>query len=221
MTDNYHDLSGDIARKSRIADLRAKKKRRLNGSKSPPTGPAWLDLCAKDHKGQPIPNLANVMVALRHDAVFDAFAFDEMQRTTLLQHPITDVFAFEEHPVTDVDVTALQEQLQIAGLRQVPKETVHQAVDLRAQECAFHPVRDYLEGLEWDGEDRLTMLFRTYFGVEATPYVEAIGPMFLIGMVARIFEPGCKVDHLPVLEGRQGALKSTACRIFGRRVVFR
>jgi predicted P-loop ATPase len=192
-----------------------RKKRRLNGGSSH-SGPSWLDLCAKDAKGQPFANLANVMVALRNDPVMDAFAFDEMNRATILLHPITDdMHEFQPHPATDVDVTALQEQLQLVGLRLAPKETVHQAVELRAQECAFHPVRHYLEGLEWDGEDRLTGLFSIYFGAEASPYVEAVGPMFFIGMVARILEPGCKVDHLPVLEGPQGTLKSTACRILG------
>jgi predicted P-loop ATPase len=197
-----------------LPDVKAKKKRRANGGSSP-SGPAWLDLCSKDHKGQPIPNLASVMVALRSDDAFDAFAFDEMQRAAILRRPFTYVFEFEEHPVTDVEVTALQEQLQLAGLSHVPKDTVHQAVDLRARECAFHPVRDYLEGLEWDGKERLPGLFSTYFGAEHTPYVASIGPMFLISMVARICEPGCKVDHLPVLEGRQGSLKSTACQILG------
>jgi predicted P-loop ATPase len=156
------------------------------------------------------------MIALRSDpAVKEAFAFDEMQRVPILLRAFADEAEFEQHPVTDVDVTALQEHLQLAGLRHIAKDTVHQAVDLRAQERAFHPVRDYLEGLTWDGEDRLTTLFSTYFGAEATLYAEAIGPMFLISMVARILQPGCKVDHLPVLEGRQGALKSTACQILG------
>jgi predicted P-loop ATPase len=156
------------------------------------------------------------MVALRSEpALKDAFAFDEMQRAPILLRPIVTDGAFEEHPVTDVDVSALQERLQLEGLRYISKDTVHQAVDLRAQERAFHPVREYLDELVWDRALRLPELFPTYFGADATSYVELIGPMFLIGMVARIFKPGCKVDHLPVLEGRQGALKSTACQILG------
>src|SRR5262249_45824725 len=104
---------------------------------------------------------------------------------------------------------------QIAGLHNVGKDTVHQAIDLRAHECAFHPVRQYLDGLNWDGTSRLSSFFPIYFGTENTDYAKAIGTMFLIGMVARIFEPGCKADHMPVIEGPQGNLKSTACKILG------
>ncbi len=192
-----------------------KRRRRANGFTYP--DPAWLAGCAKDSRGEPLPNLANAMVALRNDsAIMDLLSYDEMQRAPILIRPIaSDRPDFEERPVTDVDVSALQEQLQLAGLRNVAKDTVHQAVDLRAQERAFHPVRDYLRALHWDGAPRLSAFFPTYFGADGTAYTEAIGPMFLIGMVARVLDPGCKADHLPVLEGPQGSLKSTACRILG------
>jgi predicted P-loop ATPase len=97
----------------------------------------------------------------------------------------------------------------------VSKETVFQALDLRAHECAFHPVRDYLSALHWDGQPRLSDWLTYYLGAELTPYTRAVGRMFLIAMVARVFNPGCKADHLLVLEGPQGVRKSTACGIMG------
>ena len=174
---------------------------------------AWRSQCI--HEGDKLlPVLANVLVCLRC-VMPDTFAYDEMLRAPMLMCPLRGEPDFLPRPITDNDVGFVQEQLQKLGLKRLTKETVHQAVDLRAEEHAHHPVRDYLNGLTWDGANRVDGLFPVYFGADDNDYARAIGGLFLVGMVARIFEPGCKADHLPVIEGPQGILKSTACRILG------
>jgi predicted P-loop ATPase len=179
-----------------------------------PGKPIWLKDCILNGSGRPVPNLANGLTALR--AVLpDSFAYDEMLSAPLLVKPLANEDGFIPRPLTDVDVGIIQERLQTLGLDRIGKDTMHQAIDVRAYECRFHPVRDYLEALQWDGKLRLAGLFPVYFGAEASPYAEQVGMMFLVSMVARIFDPGCKADHMPIIEGPQGALKSTACRILG------
>ncbi len=75
----------------------------------------------------------------------------------------------------------------------------------------FHPVRDYLDGLKWDGRGRLGIWLPYYLGAEKSEYVESVGRAFFIALVARILNPGCKQDDMLILEGPQGALKSMAC----------
>jgi predicted P-loop ATPase len=115
-------------------------------------------------------------------------------------------------PIADTDITAIQEWLQLAGLPLVSKDTVYQAVELVARENTFHPVKDYLESLNWDGTERLDDWLTDCFGAEKTEYAMAVGRMFMIGMVARIYQPGCQADYMLILEGPQGIFKSTACR---------
>jgi predicted P-loop ATPase len=174
----------------------------------------WLADCICGETGKPLPNLANVLIGLRA-TMPDTFAYDEMLCAPLLMRPLEKQGQFTPRAMTDVDVGIVQDRLQHLGLKQVAKDTVHQAVDIRAYERRFHPVRDYLNSLQWDGVSRTSSLFPVYFGAEDSEYAKAIGAMFLISMVARIFEPGCKADYMLVLEGPQGTLKSTACQILG------
>jgi predicted P-loop ATPase len=67
------------------------------------------------------------------------------------------------------------------------------------------------DGLIWDRQPRVGQLFSTYFGAPNTPYTQEIGRMFPVSMVARVFSPGCQADHVPILVGPQGELKSLSC----------
>jgi hypothetical protein len=181
--------------------------------------PVTLDWTAKtmNNKVAMASNLANVLIGLREDPdLFDVLAFDEMQQTPMLMRPLfSSQPTFLARPLVDGDVSTMQEFLQWKGLRKLGKDIVFQATMKRALECSFHPVREYLLGLTWDGRPRLATWLTDYLGVESSIYTSKIGAMFLVSMVARILSPGCKSDHMLVLEGPQGALKSTACRILG------
>jgi predicted P-loop ATPase len=181
-----------------------------------PVKDTWLAQCISEN-GKALPIVTNALVALRRDpAIRDAFAFDEMQRTPMLMHPIGEALApFEWRAVTDDDITILTEWMQKAGLKRIAKEVVRDAANARARENSFHPIREYLEGLTWDGRQRVNVWLTTRLGAQPTPYACAVGKMFLVAMVARIFEPGCKADYMPVFEGPQGAMKSSACAVLG------
>jgi predicted P-loop ATPase len=96
-------------------------------------------------------------------------------------------------------------------------QTTRDALIAHAISNAFHPVRDYLRGLVWDEVPRLGIWMGSYLGAELNGYNAHIGRMFLTSMVARIIDPGCQADHMVVLEGPQGILKSSACRALGGR----
>jgi predicted P-loop ATPase len=116
--------------------------------------------------------------------------------------------------VEDADVLTFLEYLQ-ARLTSLSSGIAHEVVAARARESRFHPIRDYLESHCWDHEPRVGGWLATYLGAEANPYTAKIGRMFLVSMVARVMQPGCKVDHMMILEGPQSIGKSKACAILG------
>jgi excisionase family DNA binding protein len=89
---------------------------------------------------------------------------------------------------------------------------VGRGIQAVARENPLHPVRDYLNRTTWDGKSRIDKWLTTYFGADDTLYTRAIGPRCLIAAVARIFEPGCQADNVPIFEGLQGLGKSSGIR---------
>lgn len=88
-----------------------------------------------------------------------------------------------------------------------------------AYDNSFHPVRDYLSSLTWDGEPRISTWLAKYGGAEdhsegseQQTYLEAVSSIVLIAAVRRILHPGCKYDEMLVLESQQGLSKSSALR---------
>lgn len=97
----------------------------------------------------------------------------------------------------------------------VGKDVVHDGTLSYAMMNSYHPIRLYLNGLKWDGVKRIDSLLPHYTGAEDNSYTQAVGRKLLIGMVARVMEPGCKLDTMVILEGATGTGKSTFCSILG------
>jgi predicted P-loop ATPase len=156
-------------------------------------------------------SLANAITVLR-DATewMGVLAFNEFSL-----YPVTREPTPWKKPVgsnwTDVDDILTTDWCQHHKL-DVTTRTVREAVQAVASGNGFHPVREFLESLKWDGTPRLDGWLSTYLGAEETDFTKAVGARWMISGVARIFEPGCRADHTLVLEGPQGIQKSTALR---------
>jgi predicted P-loop ATPase len=95
---------------------------------------------------------------------------------------------------------------------QFNSEAILRASQAAAQANSFDPLRNYLDNLAWDGRERLPTWLPEYLGVEDNLYTRAVGCAWMISAVARAKSPGCKADHMLVLEGPQGLGKSRALR---------
>ena len=109
---------------------------------------------------------------------------------------------------TDSDDAGLRNFLslkfQLQG-RQIIDDALLQVME----DNAFHPVRDYLKGLTWDGVKRMDTIFSDYLGAEDSHYTRAVARSFLKAAVARVMRPGVKYDYCLILSGPQGIGKST------------
>ena len=102
------------------------------------------------------------------------------------------------------------------GLPSIPRAALVEAIETVAHKQPYHPLRQYFEALRWDGTSRIDKWL--VYAIGETPetltpalveYLSRVGRYWLLGMVNRIMEPGCKFDYCPVLEGPGGLGKST------------
>lgn len=177
--------------------------------------PAWFGRLCQDLSGTPERNEANVIIALSSDPVFAGLlAFDEFAQGIVVRQPLPwdDPAIRFPRPWDDADDVRTAEWLQLRGLNVAPM-VVSRGVGAVARDLRIHPVRDWLDTLKWDDTPRIETWTSTYLGAAPTAFHHTIGALWLISAVARIYRPGVKADHMLILEGPQGARKSTAIKV--------
>lgn len=111
-----------------------------------------------------------------------------------------------------VDSYAVRKYIGRRYVVDFPESKVEQAIEDLAHSRSYHPVAQYVEGLEWDGVERVEALFIDYLGCEDNAYTREACRAWFVAAVSRVLEPGYKFDNAVVLGGKQGIGKSTFIR---------
>lgn len=162
--------------------------------------------------GSPFPNLANVQQVLtRHPDLAGKIWYDEFHGCAFSTFFSAEPEPWEDHHDTDLTIW-MQGALR---LQKMGVNVVQRAVDAVARHDVRNEPRQWMQSLKWDGCERLATVMSDGFGAAQNDYTAAVGLCFFTGMVARVFDPGCKHDYMPVFEGYQGRGKSGALDVIG------
>ncbi len=118
--------------------------------------------------------------------------------------------------LTDTDVCYLLHYLE-RNYGLTSEKNIQKAIRLTADQNRYHPIRDYLNSLSWDGEERIRSALSHFLGAEISGYTYEALQLFMLGAIRRVFEPGCKFEVMLCLVGGQGAGKSTFFRLLAVR----
>ena len=171
----------------------------------------------RDSKGNPESDVFNCLAVLKHDpALKGKIRLDEFAHRLVVIDDLPWRDKDETPYWTDTDDACLRNYFATKYLIK-GKGIIDDALQEVTQDNKFHPVRQYLTGLSWDGECRVDTLFIDYIGAEDTEYIRAVTRKWMCGAIARVMEPGVKFDTAIVLYGSQGLGKSLILERLGRK----
>lgn len=155
--------------------------------------------------------IANCMTVLRHDPMLqNAIRYNILTD----RQDIVGSLGWKRSgtALTDTDMNYLLLYFEENyGIDQEKK--LQAALDIAANENQYHPIREYLLTLQWDGTERIRHALSKYLGTEESEYTTEALKLFLLGAINRVFDPGCKFEFMLCLVGGQGAGKSSFFRL--------
>lgn len=168
----------------------------------------WLKKLKTNKSGGYEPTMANLKLIIQKDPNLAAIRGRDLFRDRLIvdgKLPWAREAAVDTW--TDIDDAGLREYVEtVYGLES--KNKLLDALGLVFEERAFHPVKDFIEEVPWDGTPRVETLLVDYLGAADTPYVRAVTRKTLVAAIARIYNPGCKFDYMLTIVGGQGIGKT-------------
>lgn len=207
----------EVARSSQVPDEAAREAVQAPAATAElPSVPScwqiWQDIgLATNDRGVPYPNLDNVQRILeKWEPMRGIVWFDEF-RNQLMTARNGSPREWADH-----DDIWLQTWFQRdMGIVKISKDCIQSAVIGHARKFTRNEPKDWMESLRWDGTPRLETFLDRYMGAESNRYTKAVSLNWWVSLVARIYQPGCKVDTMMVLEGPQGIRKSSALAAIG------
>lgn len=187
--------------------------------------PPWLAAISSP-SGAIAPTSLNLITILSNDERWSGvLAWDDLDRDLRKMAPppwpeITRATGAQAGRWESTDSTRLTAWFTDAYEMRVGEDAAYKAARVVAERKRIHPIRDWLDGLTYTPapEPRIDTWAIRYLGAPDTPYTRTVSRWFLLSAVARIYEPGCKVDTMLILEGDQGLRKSSAMHaLFGER----
>ena len=166
-------------------------------------------------KGGVRQSIRNCLTVFQRDPLLSgAIAYNILTDRKDIIKPIG--FHRESTALNDTDMKYLLLYLEETyGLTNEKK--IDNAIGIVANENKYHPIRDYLSALVWDGTERIRFCLRHFLGADADDYTYEALKLFLLGAISRAFQPGCKFEIMLCLVGGQGAGKSTFFRLLAVR----
>ena len=157
-------------------------------------------------------SIKNCLTVFQHDSLLSgAIAYNLLTDRTDVVKPI----GYDRSPnasMTDTDMKYIRLYLE-ENYDLTSEKKIIDAADLAAHQNSYHPVRDFLNSLTWDGTERIRYCLHHFLGAEADEYTFQALRLFLLGAIHRAFRPGCKFEVMLCLVGGQGAGKSTFFRL--------
>lgn len=187
-----------------LPDRVLRVEREGNGAGAPPE---WV----RNARGAVVWCAANAEAVLGWSPSWDGvLAFNDFTNQLVLTARIPGTRGrFQPREIRDADFAAALVWFNRHGFPDATDGTLRSVIDMVARRNVISPVAHFLEDLRWDGTPRLDFWLTDFCGAEASPYSRAVGRAWLISAVARALRPGCKADHMLILEGPQGLGKSS------------
>lgn len=169
----------------------------------------WRNRLERDKKGDIRPTASNAKLILTYDEHLRGIRFNEL--TQIAEAPVGSLpWKHESKYWMNSDSNQLYIWVATEHGVQFPNEIFMKALDVVTHDRAFHPIKEYLDRIpEWDGIERIDTLLVDYFDAEDSVYTREATRKWLTAAIARIYQPGIKFDYMLVLNGPQGAGKST------------
>lgn len=177
----------------------------------------WAEQLDIDSKGRIKSSIDNILIILRNDfRLKGKLAYNEFNNKCVALSDLPWRNINKSNELRDLDDAGLRHYLECTyGITGGNK--IYDASALVMEENAFHPVKDYLTKLSWDGVKRLDTLLIDYLGADDNEYIREVTRKSLVACIARIKNPGCKFDYVLTLIGKQGVGKSTIFKKLGKQ----